>query len=103
MPTPIATSQPGSAASTRARGKPFYASLWVQVVFAMIVAVVLGYLNPARAVAIKPLRGAFIRLITMIITLIIFYTVVSGIAGMQDIKKIGRVCGKTLLYFEIVS
>ncbi len=103
MPTPIATSQPGSAASTRARGKPFYASLWVQVVFAMIVAVVLGYLSPARAVAMKPLGDAFIRLITMIITIIIFCTVVSGIAGMQDIKKVGRVGGKALLYFEIVS
>jgi aerobic C4-dicarboxylate transport protein len=75
----------------------------VQVVFAMIVAVVLGYLSPARAVAMKPLGDAFIRLITMIITIIIFCTVVSGIAGMQDIKKVGRVGGKALLYFEIVS
>jgi len=103
MPTPIATSEPGSTTSAHAHGKPFYASLWVQVVFAMIVAVALGYLSPARAVAMKPLGDAFIRLITMIITIIIFCTVVSGIAGMQDMKKVGRVGGKALLYFEIVS
>ncbi len=101
MPTLKATSQ--SVPATLARRQPFYASLWVQVVFAMIVAVALGYLSPARAVAMKPLGDAFIRLITMIITIIIFCTVVSGIAGMQDMKKVGRVGGKALLYFEIVS
>jgi aerobic C4-dicarboxylate transport protein len=51
----------------------------------------------------KPLGDGFIRLITMVITLVVFCTVVSGIAGMQDIKKIGRVGGKALLYFEVVS
>src|ERR1700680_2972379 len=51
----------------------------------------------------KPLGDAFIRLITMIITILIFCTVVTGIAGMQDLKKVGRVGGKALLYFEIVS
>ena len=66
-------------------------------------AVVLGYVSPARAIAMKPLGDAFIRLITMIITVIIFCTVVTGIAGMQDMKKVGRVGGKALLYFEIVS
>ncbi|MBZ5681762.1 MAG: dicarboxylate/amino acid:cation symporter [Acidobacteriia bacterium] len=83
--------------------KPFYASLWVQVVFAIVAAVALGYFSPARAIAMKPLGDAFIRLITMIITIIIFCTVVTGIAGMQDLKKVGRVGGKALLYFEIVS
>ncbi len=86
-----------------ARRKPFYSSLWVQVLIAMAVAVALGYLSPARAVAMKPLGDAFIRLITMIITVLIFCTVVTGIAGMQDLKKVGRVGGKALLYFEIVS
>jgi aerobic C4-dicarboxylate transport protein len=103
MPTLKGTSRSDPAPSARPRHKPFYASLWVQVVFAMIVAVALGYLSPARAVAMKPLGDAFIRLITMIITIIIFCTVVSGIAGMQDMKKVGRVGGKALLYFEIVS
>ncbi len=103
MSTPEAISEPDKTTPARPRRKPFYASLWVQVVFAMIVAVALGYLSPARAVAMKPLGDAFIRLITMIITIIIFCTVVSGIAGMQDMKKVGRVGGKALLYFEIVS
>ena len=85
------------------RGKPFYSSLWVQVLIAMALAVALGYLSPTRAVAMKPLGDAFIRLITMIITVLIFCTVVTGIAGMQDLKKVGRVGGKALLYFEIVS
>jgi aerobic C4-dicarboxylate transport protein len=83
--------------------KAFYSTLWVQVLIAMGLAVVFGYVSPAHAIAMKPLGDAFIRLITMIITLVIFCTVVSGIAGMQDMKKVGRVGGKALLYFEIVS
>ena len=89
--------------ATPARKKPFYANLWVQVLFAMAIAVLLGYLSPAKAIAMKPLGDAFIRLITMVISLIIFCTVVSGIASMQDLKKVGRVGGKALLYFEVVS
>jgi aerobic C4-dicarboxylate transport protein len=85
------------------RKKPFYANLWVRVLVAIALALVLGHFNPAKAVAMKPLGDAFIRLISMVITLIIFCTVVSGIAGVQDIKKVGRVGGKALLYFEIVS
>ena len=88
---------------TDSKGKPLYASLWFQVVVAMAFAVALGYLSPARAVAMKPLGDAFIRLISMVITLIIFCTVVSGIAGMQDMRKVGRVGGKALLYFEVIS
>jgi aerobic C4-dicarboxylate transport protein len=82
---------------------PFYRVLWVQVLLAMIAAVALGYWRPERAVAMKPLGDAFIRLITMIITLIIFCTVVTGIAGMGNLKKVGRVGGMALLYFELVS
>jgi aerobic C4-dicarboxylate transport protein len=99
MPAPIIA----PAEPTQPRRKPFYASLWVQVLIAMAAALVLGVLSPARAVAMKPLGDAFIRLITMIITILIFCTVVTGIAGMQDLKKVGRVGGKALLYFEIVS
>jgi aerobic C4-dicarboxylate transport protein len=83
--------------------KAFYTSLSFQVLFAMGLAIALGYFNPARAVSMKPLGDGFIRLITMIITLIIFCTVVTGIAGMEDLKKVGRVGGKALLYFEVVS
>jgi aerobic C4-dicarboxylate transport protein len=75
----------------------------VQVTVAILLAVLLGYVSPARAVAMKPLGDAFIRLITMIIAVMIFCTVVTGIAGMQDLRKVGRVGGKALLYFEIVS
>src|SRR6202011_5331431 len=82
---------------------PFYTSLWVQVLLGTGLAIILGYVIPSRAIAMKPLGDAFIRLITMIISLIIFCTVVSGIAGMQDMKKVGRVGGKALLYFELVS
>jgi aerobic C4-dicarboxylate transport protein len=91
------------SAAPAARKKPFYANLWVQVLIAMGVAVVFGYLNPTKAIAMKPLGDGFIRLITMVISLIIFCTVVSGIASMQDMKKVGRVGGKALLYFEVVS
>ena len=86
-----------------AHKKPFYASLWIQVLVAIAVAVVLGYLSPAKAIAMKPLGDGFIHLITMVISLIVFCTVVSGIASMQDMKKVGRVGGKALLYFEVVS
>lgn len=85
------------------RRKPFYANLWVQVLIAIALALLLGHFSPAKAIAMKPLGDAFIRLITMVITLIIFCTVVSGIAGVQDMKKVGRVGGKALLYFEVVS
>ncbi len=83
--------------------KPFYKNLWIQVLAAIVLALLLGHFYPAKAIAMKPLGDAFIRLIAMVITLIIFCTVVSGIANVQDIKKVGRLGGKALLYFEVVS
>jgi aerobic C4-dicarboxylate transport protein len=83
--------------------KPFHKTLWVQVAVAILLGVALGYLSPQNAIAMKPLGDGFIKLITMVITVVIFCTVVTGIAGMQDMKKVGRVGGKALLYFEIVS
>jgi len=83
--------------------KPFYKNLWIQVLVAIALALLLGHFYPAKAIAMKPLGDAFIRLIAMVITLIIFCTVVSGIANVQDIKKVGRLGGKALLYFEVVS
>ena len=97
MTTPIPPTQPAP------RPKPFYASLWVQVSVAIVVAVIFGYVSPVHAVAMKSLGDAFIRIITMIITVMIFCTVVTGIAGMQDLRKVGRVGGKALLYFEVIS
>src|SRR5215470_15035189 len=88
---------------TTSRKKPLYANTTAQVLFAIALAILLGYLSPAKAIAMKPLGDGFIRLITMIIALVVFCTVVSGIAGMRDLKKVGRVGGKALLYFEAVS
>ncbi len=97
-------SSPASSKNIPQSGKkPIYRTLWGQVLLAIIIAIILGYLRPHAAVAMKPLGDAFIRLISMVITLVIFCTVVTGIANMQDMKKIGRVGGKALLYFEIVS
>src|SRR5437870_5325187 len=83
--------------------KAFYRNLWVQVLAAVAIAIVLGYVRPNTAVAMRPLGDAFIRLISMVITLVIFCTVVTGIAGMGNLKKVGRVGGKALLYFEVVT
>jgi len=90
-------------AGPNAKKKPFYKSLSFQVLAAVAMAIALGYLRPLQAIAMKPLGDAFIRLITMIISVIIFCTVVTGIAGMESVKKVGRVGGKALLYFELVS
>jgi aerobic C4-dicarboxylate transport protein len=92
---------PGTTSPSRK--KPFYMGLSFQVLLGVAIAIVLGYISPASAVAMKPLGDTFIRLITMIITLVIFCTLVTGIAGMEDMKKVGRVGGKALLYFEVVS
>ena len=83
--------------------KPFYKVLYVQVLFAIAIGVVLGHFNSSLAIDMKPLGDSFIKLIKMLIAPIVFCTVVSGIAGMQDMKKVGRVGGKALLYFEVVS
>jgi aerobic C4-dicarboxylate transport protein len=96
--------QANPANSTPSSGKlPFYRVLWIQVMVCIVLAIVLGYVDPIRAMAMKPLGDAFIRAITTIITLIIFCTVVTGIAGMENLKKVGRVGGMALLYFEVVS
>ena len=83
--------------------RAFYSSLSFQVLVGVVVAIAFGYFFPSRAVAMKPLGDVFIRLISMIITLVIFCTLVTGIAGMDDLKKVGRVGGKALLYFEMIS
>lgn len=92
-----------TSSETVERSRPFYAGLSFQVLAGVAIAIVLGIIAPHTAASMKPLGDAFIRLITMIITLVIFCTLVTGIAGMQDMKKVGRVGGKALLYFEVVS
>ena len=82
---------------------PLYRSLYAQVVFAVIAGVVLGYFYPSLGADMKPLGDGFIKLIKMMIAPIIFCTVVIGIAGMEDMKKVGKTGGLALLYFEVVS
>ena len=83
--------------------KPFYRSLYFQVITAIVIGVLLGHFYPETGTAMKPLGDGFIKLIKMIIAPIIFCTVVVGIAGMEDMKKVGKTGGLALLYFEIVS
>jgi len=78
-------------------------SLYVQVLTAIVIGVLVGHFFPTVGEALKPLGDGFIKLIKVVIGPIIFCTVVSGVASMRDTKKIGRVGGKALLYFEVVT
>ena len=101
----MATLAANTESSTTPAPKPrrFYQSLYVQVITAIVIGVLLGHFWPATGEAMKPLGDGFIKLIKMIIAPIIFCTVVVGIAGMEDMKKVGKTGGLALLYFEIVS
>jgi aerobic C4-dicarboxylate transport protein len=99
----IVTTTPEPQSPSPSHKRPFYMGLSFQVLVGVAIAIIVGCVSPATAVSMKPLGDAFIRLITMIITLVIFCTLVTGIAGMEDMKKVGRVGGKALLYFEMVS
>lgn len=83
--------------------QPFYKSLYFQVIVAIVIGVLVGHFYPQTGVALKPLGDGFIKLIKMVIAPIIFCTVVSGIAGMQSMKSVGKTGGLALLYFEVVS
>ncbi len=83
--------------------RPFYKSLYLQVIVAIAIGILLGYFYPQTGEAMKPLGDGFIKLIKMIIAPIIFCSVVVGIAGMEDMKKVGKTGGYALLYFEVVS
>ncbi|MCE9660489.1 MAG: dicarboxylate/amino acid:cation symporter [Burkholderiales bacterium] len=83
--------------------RPIWKSLYAQVITAIVIGVVLGHFWPQAGEAMKPLGDGFIKLIKMIIAPIIFCTVVVGIAGMEDMKKVGKTGGLALLYFEVVS
>src|SRR5438552_11564919 len=102
MAATISTSPPVSAAKP---AKPWYRILYVQVLIAIVLGALVGWLWPAPATNdwIKALGDGFIKLIKMVIAPIIFCTVVSGIAHIQDAKKVGRIGVKALVYFEIVS
>lgn len=83
--------------------KRWYKVLYVQVLIAMCLGIALGHFDSAIAVAMKPFGDGFIKLIKMVVTLVVFCTVVSGIAGMQDMRKMGRIGAKSILYFEVLS
>ena len=83
--------------------KPLYRSLYAQVLVAIAIGIAIGHFYPQAGVALKPLGDGFVKLIKMAIAPIIFCTVVSGIAGMQSMKSVGKTGGYALLYFEVVS
>ena len=83
--------------------RSIFGSLYVQVLIAIVIGVALGHFLPETGAAMKPLGDGFIKLIKMIIAPIIFCTIVVGIAGMEDMKKVGKTGGLAVLYFEIVS
>jgi aerobic C4-dicarboxylate transport protein len=92
---------PLSVSSRRAR--PLYKDLSVQILAAMVLGSLVGYLWPQSADSLRPLGDLFIRLVRMIVAPIIFCTVVHGIASVGEAKRVGRVAIKTLIYFEIVT
>src|SRR5258708_27589615 len=83
--------------------KPLYTSLFVQVLTALILGIVLGMATPDFAIGLKILSDAFLKLISMIVAPIVFCVVVHGIAGAGDLKKVGRVGVKALVYFEVMT
>jgi aerobic C4-dicarboxylate transport protein len=101
----MATAIPSTASALPPVKKPFYTLLYVQVLFAIVLGMLVGWLFPAFATNdwIKAMGDGFIKLIKMVITPIIFFTVVSGIAHIQDAKSVGRIGIKALIYFEVVS
>ncbi|HXO69932.1 MAG TPA: cation:dicarboxylase symporter family transporter, partial [Bradyrhizobium sp.] len=91
-----------SAAAPIAR-KPLYTSLFVQVLVALLLGIVLGMAAPDFAIGLKIFSDAFLKLISMIVAPIVFCVVVHGIAGAGDLKKVGRVGVKALIYFEVMT
>jgi len=95
--------QASTATTAAAPRKPFYTHLYAQVLTAIVFGALLGYFYPQLGEQMKPLGDGFIKLIKMLIAPIIFCTVVHGIASMEDLKKVGRVGLKALIYFEVVT
>jgi aerobic C4-dicarboxylate transport protein len=83
--------------------KPWYSVLYIQVLIAVVIGILIGRFFPKTGIALKPLGDAFVSLIRMMIAPVIFCVIVQGIASMSDLKKVGKVGVKTLIYFEVVS
>jgi aerobic C4-dicarboxylate transport protein len=92
----------GQGAAVR-RARPWYKNLAIQILLAMLLGALVGYLRPQSADALKPLGDLFIKLVRMLVAPIIFCTVVHGIASVGEAKKVGRVAVKALIYFEVVT
>src|SRR4029079_9930642 len=92
-----------ASASTPAPPKPLYTHLYVQVLAAIVIGILLGHFYPQLGEQMKPLGDGFVKLIKMMIAPIIFCTVVHGIASMDDMKRVGRVGLKALIYFEVLT
>src|SRR5262249_10584215 len=91
------------AARPAVHHQPWYKILYIQVLIAIFLGVLVGYLKPDLGKELKPLGDGFIALIKMMIAPVIFCTVVHGISSMGDLKRVGRVGLKALIYFEVVS
>jgi aerobic C4-dicarboxylate transport protein len=85
------------------KGRRWYKSLTLQVALAAVAGILLGWWSPQGGVAMQPLGDTFIRLIKMLVTPIAFLTIVSGVATVGDLKRVGRIGGSALLYFEVVT
>ncbi|MDB5324792.1 MAG: glutamate/aspartate:proton symporter GltP, partial [Phycisphaerales bacterium] len=83
--------------------RPIYKNLTAQVLTAIAIGVFIGHFFPTTGAALQPLGDGFIRMVKMVVGPIIFLTIVVGIATMGDLKKVGRVGGKALIYFETVT
>ena len=103
MTATVDTTTTTAPAPKRPVKQPLYKSLYFQVILAIVLGVLLGHFYPQTGAAMKPLGDGFIKLIKMVIAPIIFCTVVTGIAGMQNMKAVGKTGGMALLYFEIFS
>ena len=103
MTATVDTTTTTAPAPKRPVKQPLYKSLYFQVILAIVLGILLGHFYPQTGAAMKPLGDGFIKLIKMVIAPIIFCTVVTGIAGMQNMKAVGKTGGMALLYFEIFS
>jgi aerobic C4-dicarboxylate transport protein len=101
-PMAVFVQEPGPAVAAP-RSQPWYRHLYVQVLIAIAAGVLLGHFTPATGEAMKPLGDGFIKLVKMIIAPVIFLTVVTGIAGMRDLSRVGRVAAKAFAYFLTFS
>src|SRR5579864_7813752 len=103
MPTPAAKLEIAQVGRVAAPPRPWYKHLSVLILVAMTLGVIVGYVWPGSAEALKPLGDLFIKLVRMLVAPIIFCTVVHGIASVGEAKKVGRVAIKSLVYFEVVT